>query len=608
MTEPDADTGPALQARAGGGPGSGPRHPVEIQVAAGLWQLDAVTDGTGEVMFTADLLIGAAGASPRRVWSAAQPEMWMLEEELGWAIPHPAQNVLLNHATAGPPPGAVVGPDRLADDAVRGAAFRPTRASVVGGAEIAAARYGRLLHVEPRVRRWRNGSVQMDLYRAEVDGRLTAAYRISEITAGPSPTETVVFSGLLIGFPDVAALTSDATIRYVLLAVLRRGMREDGFSDRQLAFVLDHSERIAEAAADLLEHPYPRGTRVVVHDDDPTRTATGTILGVADTSAGPAYLWRPDVAELPGHPWYSHPTRALRTPAHRVTPTLNGPDTNSGRDSPMLLATGAIVAPIEDLRFTVATVLRAFDDDTHIVSYEIQPHDGALPPQRLPAGDVTPLRGTAWPTVDALLAARALAELPPQPGEILATSHEVAVVLDAPSGVHVSFPKPTRQPPRPDPTVTDTPSSLVPDAGRRPVDPAISTGATAPSQGPRHAGGTVHIDDPIHGHLEVPATAFHTAMRQPPGILTALLTRCPWLPPPTPDQPLHLTAALTVLHTPLHLAALTATPAAPTAPESAAVPTSLDPVATPNSQARLQALPHPASAPATDSPTTDPGL
>jgi hypothetical protein len=110
----------------------------------------------------------------------------------------------------------------------------------------------------------------------------------------------------------------------------------------------------------------------------------------------------------------------------------------------------------------------------------------------------------------------------------------------------------------------------------------------------------IHIDDPTHGHLEITASAFHAAMRQPHDTLTAILAQRPWVTT-TPDQPMFLTAALTALHAPSALAALTTDPTHPAPPLTQAIPATPDP-ATP----RLRALP---DTPAPEAgPTLDPGL
>ncbi|WP_052710807.1 hypothetical protein [Pseudofrankia sp. DC12] len=391
----------------------------------------------------------------------------------------------------------------------------------------------------------------IDLFGGETASTVAAYFRVSDTSAGPTPA--LMFSGLMIGLPDLAALTSDDAIRNVVAGVFIRARRDNTLTARQHTFWTDHVERLTETMFRPRERPYAPGTRIAVHHGDPRQTTTGRILAVADEPTGPAYLWRPDLADLPGHPWFTHPTWALRTPAHHVTPTLAGPDTNINPDEP-LMTTGALVATIDDPRFTVGTVLRAFHDDEHHLTYEIQPHDGALPPQRIPLDDVTPLRGTAWPTVEALLEARALANLSPQPGEILATTREMSFVIDTPLGAGVTFPSSARYL-RPSLTVTDTTPILISENATPPAETPPAASSTTQTPRLRYTGDTIHIDDPVHGHLEVAAAAFHTAMRQHHDTLATALACRPWLAT-IPDQPKHVTAALTAIHAPHDLAAL----------------------------------------------------
>ncbi|WP_045876460.1 hypothetical protein [Pseudofrankia sp. DC12] len=575
-----------------------PRRPVEIEVAGGRWALDTVTDDAGELQVRAELTSRPANpATARSLWSTAKPTLAELEEELGWAIPHRAQNILTHHPPSRPA-AAFAGPPSPPADVVRDPVYRPGRTSATRCAGYPPTTYGRLLHLEARTRRWQHGPVQVDIYRTDVDDDPGVVYRVSDTTSDPTPT--VVFSGIMTDIPGAPPLTSDAVIRYVLLGCLARNLKPAGLTSSQRMFVLEQGDHITDAAPYRHQHPYPHGTRVAVHDVDPARTATGTVLALTTGNDGPAYLWRPDLADLPGHPWYHHPTWTARTPIHQVTHTLANPDTHTGPDAPPLLATGALVATVDDPRFAVGTVLRAFDDDEDLPSYEIQPHDGALPPLRLRLDDITPLRGSTWPSIDALLEARATAGLPPQPGEILTTPYETARVLDTPTGPAVTFPLPALRPPSLALDITNQTPTTVPEALTRPTSPH-SRGPTAKLPTLRQGGDTIHIDDPIHGHLEVPTRAFQTAMRHPQHILTELLARRSWLPT-TPDQPAFITAALTALHAPNDLAALAATATGPPTAHLPADPTDPNPAAQPP-----HVLPGTPPPPPDGSPTFDPG-
>ncbi|MBL7498312.1 hypothetical protein [Frankia nepalensis] len=553
MPQPDAhssgedDLPPPRTADQRGPAGHGP---VEIEVTAGRWRLYPVLDNASEVQFAAELILGRTNKIPGPPrWAIVEPNVLALEEALGWAIPHPAQNALIVaqfDLPLPPPPPSPANP--LRDDVLRTFAFRPTRASAVHGLTSQPLTYGRLLAVEHPTRSWDPGPLTVDVFEATTLDTRAAVYRISDTTPGQPPT--VLFADFLTAIPDGDTLTTDDAIRHVLLAVLHRA-EHNGLTADQLAFLVDHKDLIATALTGPPDHPYPRGTRIAVHDGDPTHTTTGTVLAIVDDPTGPAYLWRPDTANLPGHPWRDHPTWTLRTTPHQTQTTLATTDpTIDGPDAPPVLATGALVATVDDPRFTTGTVLRALhENDASGPAYEIQPHDAPLPPVTLAPDDVIPLRGTAWPTIDTLLAARNTANLPLKPGELLLTLREITIVADNPDGPQLLATRPVPHTASP---ALDPPDDLVPipvpTGLAHPASPHQPAGQNTPPATLHQTGDTIHIHDPIHGHLTAPADLFRAAIRLPETQLHALLARRPWLPAPTTDQPLYVTAALAAQH------------------------------------------------------------
>ncbi|MDT3444450.1 hypothetical protein [Pseudofrankia sp. BMG5.37] len=266
----------------------------------------------------------------------------------------------------------------------------------------------------------------------------------------------------------------------------------------------------------------------------------------------------------------------------------------------MILTTGAVVRTIDDPRFATGTVLRAFDRPNSGIHYEIQPHDAPLPPVLLHVGDVVPVRSTAWPTLQHLLDARATAGLPLQPGELLTAVREAASILDSPDGPRLGRPFPVAHPASP----ALNPTGQTPIA----VDTTPLHPASHPHQGHktgqaptlRQIGDTIALDDPVHGHLEVPADLFHTALRHHPTDLDALLTRRPWLL--TTNRPLLVKAALAAQH-----AATDLTPPTdhqPSAPSADGPPLRL--VRPPDASHRPHPTPEPTTPP--EPPTTAPPL
>ena len=574
MSPPDSTHRPTDGPDAASGREGPVSRDATVEVAAGRWVLRAVSGGENGAQFTATLTAGGDGPP---LGSVTRSNLLKLEEALGWAIPLLVHEELHLAAFADPPPAAADGDDAPPDAALHDDAWRPSRASAVRIGQDPPFSYGALLRADRPHHRWRPGPVDLDLFAASVEDEPGALYRMSEPTRPGRPPE-VVFTGVVVGIPDRETLTSDDAVRHVLRELARRAVADDGLTLRQHAFVVRHHDLLVGAAGEPPDHPYPRGTRVAVHDGDLSRTATGTVLAVLDSPTGRGYLWRPDVADLPGHPWQHHPTWALRAATQDTQATLAGPDT--GVDGPAaspVQATGALVATVDEPRFSTATVLRALLGSGTGLSYEVQPLDAALPAVRLAATAVVPLRAAAWRSLDDLLTARAAAGLPPADGELIATRRGLALALE--EGGETSFVAPREiDPELPsalDPTDGATPT-LVP-AGLRRTD---ATGGPATSRWPtlRRSGDLVSIEDPAVGRLDVNRKAFHAAIRRPADELRAALARRPWLPRGE-GRPLFVVAALAAQHAAADLGLLpeahasrppdTARPATPEGPPSA---------------------------------------
>ncbi|MBL7518186.1 hypothetical protein I6A84_08670, partial [Frankia sp. CNm7] len=338
-------------------PDAGDHRPaIEITTDSGIWRLGATLGKTDEGMrVTAELATDPAGTGTLTpVWTTAQPSLAALEETLGWAIPLPAQNLLRptvprrgQHAQSARP---------LPDDVARALA-RPTRTSLVHVTDQPTYSYGRLLTAEDPVCRWEQGAVRVDLFAGVSADGPVLGYRISELLPGQQPA--VLFAGAHDDLPEWDDRHADDAISTVLVRAIRRGLDDTDGTPRQHAFLNRHHQLLAAAASFPPDPPYPPGTRVVVHRDNQALRATGTILAAVEDTTGQAYLWRPDAADLPGHPWRDHPSWALRAGPWHCTPTLATPaPATTGPDGPVVLTLGAVVATIDDPRFHTGTVLR----------------------------------------------------------------------------------------------------------------------------------------------------------------------------------------------------------------------------------------------------------
>ncbi|WP_322779377.1 hypothetical protein [Frankia sp. Cas4] len=474
---------------------------------------------------------------------------WQLEEKLGFALPAAAHEILRELAVAHQPY-----PDPTAastDDPVVPVGLRPSRASRVDLAGERADTYGRLLHAAAPPRTWTDGRFQIDIVdavpvRVADQTRYQLGYRIWH-------DQSIVIAADDITMPITGDPRTDDTLRAIVDLTIHA--KYDDLTPRQRDILDEHGETLT-AALDPPDAPYPTGSRVTIDAADGQAPTTGIITGTVTAPDGAIidYLWRPDLAALPGHPWQAHPDRVMASPAHRVQATLAPADTGLTRPSrPAVLSFGARIRTIDDPAFTAGTILRAFRTDSadnpnnpdNATVYEIQPDDPDLPPARLPATDVIPIAGTAWPDLNSLLDARDRARIPLHDGEILTTIREstnVAVGLSGPIAVY-----PLRRATSRDPVLD--PAALDRDvAGYRTPPYGPRTGDSPVAIEPH--GGITRIRDPRHGILDIPTDLFTTARTWPaPALAVAAAHRRPRYFLEGDESPITL-AALVCAHSP----------------------------------------------------------
>jgi len=218
-----------------------------------------------------------------------------------------------------------------------------------------------------------------------------------------------VFCGDDVEVPADLDLRADVTPR-ALIGMLTHPDSDSGASltARQRHFLAHHGQQVAALVADV-PTPYVPGTRIEVPGRDGGHV-TGTVTQpLRDGGTVTAYRWRPDAADLPGHPWHHLPvTRAtITSPASAVTATLLGPDPGLREDTTPLAYGGIVSYLTDDGDTRTGDVVRVLPGNGD-VDYDIRFHGEPLdrPPTRLPGRDVVAVRGTAWPDLDTLLAAR----------------------------------------------------------------------------------------------------------------------------------------------------------------------------------------------------------
>lgn len=409
--------------------------PVRITVSAGWWRFLATTGADDARAVTAQLLgWPAEDGEPPLIVSVARPSLADLEQTLGFPLPQavgatlassPPRNDLV---LPGPFGGWQVAQAQLLLDIGLDWDERPWRASRVDLAGHEPATYGRLLHVDPPLRIWQHDPYRVDIVSATPGGDGLAGGGHA-LTYRVCLNGDVIFAGQDALIPAESDPRSDDAVRRVIDRVIDQPWDRGEASFAQQSFLDVNRERLALRALRLTP-PYSGGTRILV-DLPGGLTATGVVRGpVVRGGRTAGYLWRPDVADLPGHPGHRRPDYVLYADAERVRDTLAGQDTAvDGPDGPVVLTFGATIATVDDPRFDRGTVLRAVDDAGRL-AYDVQPIDDPRVWHRLDVHDVIPLTGTAWPTIDRLLLARDIDRVPLIPGEILVAVREVAVMPD----------------------------------------------------------------------------------------------------------------------------------------------------------------------------------
>jgi hypothetical protein len=256
----------------------------------------------------------------------------------------------------------------------------------------------------------------------------------------------VVFAGDDIHAPAGADLGTDESLRAVMSMLLDRGSpaHSRGRSPSQQLFV----EARGDDLLSLLEtpHPYPEGTRVIAVVDGVRHTGKVTY---AATARGETlgYAWRPDTADLVGHPWRHHDELSLTSPPEELAATL-APAFVASPPPGTPLVFGAIVSAAhpETGERVEATVLRAFADDRGSFVYQLQPNAPDLPESFVVAEvDCALVQGTWWPSTRQLLEARKAAGIEAAPGEVFAANDNLPLSVVGDGYAEPPEPSPDRR-------------------------------------------------------------------------------------------------------------------------------------------------------------------
>jgi hypothetical protein len=499
-----AEPGPPASSPAGGPAAS-------IATPSGRWELgwDAPL-GT----FHARHQPATPENAPASTWLGAEPvaipTVGALEERLGFPLPAGIRERLAADQRVTPAASQPARDFAFLDDADPSAGARvvgvppeerPDPASAVRVAGAPDTTYAAALRDDPRPPRvWEDAGFRLELLHAALRVAGDSAPPAQDVTYRLTHQGTVMFSGDDVTAPADADVTSDDAVRAVL-TVLCRTEPDVHLTPAQTAFLAEHALDLAALVA-VADPPYEPGTRVSVTRPDATGQLTGVVTeALADlTGEVTAYAWRPDAADLPGHPWHDNPRHALITSADRVTPTLAGPENGlAGWPASEPPGFGATVVLSADDGEQVTGVVQRTIAGPGGLACDVAPDMPGTEQVRVLATGLDPVAGTAWPSLEHLLVARAAAGVPLHPGEVLSAGGQTRQVVQGPDG----------------PVLTDRDTPSPAELGPMPVHPGTTT--------VEQRGELTRIGDPHHGWLTVPTELFAAAMRLPDDVLASHL-------------------------------------------------------------------------------------
>ncbi|MCM3920291.1 hypothetical protein ND748_01125 [Frankia sp. AiPs1] len=489
---------------------SSPDHPfaVFIEVHAASWRFTRASPSEPHIL-AAELIHPSAMSGDLFVAHRAVASRRRLEEQLGFVFPEQAMEALGAIPLRATSSWGASSPEA---GWVHQTRYQPWRASTVHIGAQPPVSYGRLLHDTPPLRTWENGPHRVDIIA------ITPTR-----TGSGDPANAVSFrlwhGGQVLVADDAvlpATLTLDDDTLRLLADYAVHGRPRSMLTSRQQTLLDAHGGDLLDVLT-IPPEPYPVGTRVTLLSDQGDLRTTGVVVdSIGDP---PRYCVRPDVASLPGHPLANHPDAFLIFSALTARATLRPQDTGIEPADVAVLGYGARVRAVDDPHFETGTVLRAIAVENAGLFYDVQP-DGSHPLVRIPEGDVVPLAGTAWQTLDALVEARTEAGIPLEVGEVLVSLDEFTVVESGPAGPQVC--RPGYGIPALDPMFGRAWAPGPSTDGLPDHDLEPSTGAPY-----LEVGEDIVVHDPVHGFLAVAPPLFDAALRLDAETLTRLVNEVP---------------------------------------------------------------------------------
>jgi len=266
------------------------------------------------------------------------PDPGRLEQRLGFPLPDVVHDLL--HADQRDRPTWTTRRWELADPELAEplpAGTRPQPDSRVRLPGRPDTTYQQAMRASVPLRAWEHDGYRVEIRRAEEFTDPDTGRPRHAITYRLTHHGQVVFSGNDIDAPADTDPRGDDSIRAVV-DLLCHPTPDTSLTQPQRAFLDAHADAI-DAHTLGPDPPYPAGTRVAV-EDPAGSLRIGTVVEPITTRDGEllAYAWRPEDADLPGHPWHGHPRHTLVSPPQQLTPTLAAPTTDLPDPAPLLHA------------------------------------------------------------------------------------------------------------------------------------------------------------------------------------------------------------------------------------------------------------------------------
>lgn len=374
----------------------------------------------------------------------AFPTVAALEQQLGFALPDSARR-WLNAQTGAAPAPPVAGVDRaLEDRRPPGPGETPGPHDLVAVPGRDPARYAVALADQPVVHAYTDGAQTLELLDAAqttVTGDSGTRWPRWALTYRLRAGHEVICAGDDITVPADADPASDQTLRHLGWALTACPAVQP--TARQQTWLAAHGQRFWAALAPPGELTEGMHVEFDTVDGPPALGRITSVVGDDRTGVTRGFFVRPDVADLPGHPWADTDATVFVRAGHVREAQLRDIDRGLDPTRPLPYLTQVTYQTFDGDHAT-GEVLRAFaaTGQRPAARYDLRALDGPDRDQvvtAVPADTVQPQRGAWWVAHHDLVAARLADDVLFVAGEVLQGVHD-------PTALHVTAVEPDGTP------------------------------------------------------------------------------------------------------------------------------------------------------------------